>query len=193
MSKHAVIYIFGLSDNNARGQELAVKLWQLYGVSPETFHMYWTTPEPFADKLEKLLVRIDELAEQGCTVSLVGTSAGASVAVAAYAARPRSVHAVVYICGKLHSPETIHPGVYRKNPAFRDAMAQVAPSLEALDARQRNRMLSLRPLADSQVPPTDSVVAGAHNQRVLSAGHAFSIGACIVLYAPFFLRFIKRL
>lgn len=192
MPKHAVIYIFGLSDHNARGQELAVKLWKVYGVRPETFHMYWNTPEPFGDKLERLLTRIDDLAGQGHAVSLVGTSAGASVAIAAYAARPQTVHAVVCICGKLRSPETISPYIYRKNPAFQTSMSLVAPNLKMLDALQRDRILSLRPFADYQVPPADTIIPGAHNRRIFSAGHAFSIGTGILFYVPFFLWFIKR-
>ncbi|TAH36609.1 hypothetical protein EYC59_00320 [Candidatus Saccharibacteria bacterium] len=193
MTKNAVIYVFGLSDHRARGQTLAVKTWRLYGVTPQVFHMYWHEPRPFADTLAKLLARIDELVGKGYAVSLVGTSAGASVAIAAYAARPATLHAVVCICGKLRNPETISPYTYRTNPAFRESMAQTATNLEKLNPEQRSRILSIRPVSDGLVPPADTVVSGAHHRRLYTRGHAFTIGYCVVLYAPFFLRFIKRL
>lgn len=192
MKRHVVIYIFGLSDHRARGQTLAVSTWQLYGFAPEVFHMYWHSPGRFADKLSKLISRIETLTKQGHDVSLVGVSAGASTAIAAYAARPESIRTVICICGKLRNPETIHPRTYRNNPAFRESMDQLKSNLAKLDMPHRSRVLSIRPLADRLVPPDDTLIPGAHNKRIYTLGHAFTIGFCVFLYAPFLLRFARR-
>jgi pimeloyl-ACP methyl ester carboxylesterase len=189
--KHAVIYIFGLSDQRARGQTLAVRFWKLYGVTPEVFHMYWETAETFEAKLAPLLERIDALTASGYTVSLVGTSAGASVAVQAFYRRPAGVHRVVSICGKLQNPQTVHPGVFRKNPAFREALALLPAALAGLASAQLARILSVRPVTDESVPPADTVVPGAQSRQVPTMGHGLSIGYCVTLYAPRIMRFIK--
>ncbi len=191
MQRHAVIYIFGLGDQRATGQTLAVRVWRMYGVTPEVFHTYWATPGKLADKLAGLLARIDTLTEQGYTVSLVGTSAGASAAIHAYAARQDKVHRVVCVCGKLQNPETISAYTYTKNPAFREAMETLDQSLQTLSAEKRSRILSIRPVADNIVPPADTVIPGAASEQVPTTGHALSITFCITVYAGRLLRFIK--
>ncbi len=193
MIRHAVVYVFGLSDHRAKGQTLAVQAWQAYGVRSEVFHMYWHVATPLAQKMHQLLERIDSLADEGYLVSLVGTSAGASVAVSAYAARPTTIHAVVCICGKLRNPETIHPATYRANPAFQESLAQLPSRITALTPEQKGRILSIRPLSDKLVPPHDTIIPGAQSGRLYTVGHAFTIGYGITIYAPFLLRFIRGL
>src|SRR5580700_11504718 len=86
--QHHIIYIPGLGDSNTvRGQRFLVSLWRNYGIHGHCYQMVWADKEPFQPKFDRLLSLIDELHAQGQVVSLIGSSAGASVALHAFAAR----------------------------------------------------------------------------------------------------------
>ncbi|MEO6761190.1 MAG: hypothetical protein ABI220_02310 [Candidatus Saccharimonadales bacterium] len=193
MIKHAVIYIFGLGDHHSRGQKLAIGLAQpLHNVDIETFQMQWLQKQPYEARFTILLNRIDELSNRGYKVSLIGVSAGASVAVNALAARRRIIHRVVCICGKLRNPDTVHPDVYQKNPAFRESMDKLPISLSKLSQVDLSHILSIKPLADELVPPNDTILVGAKSKTIFSAEHSLSIALGITLYSQMIFGFIKR-
>lgn len=190
--KYAVIYVPGLGDHRSQGQRLAVKLWKLYGVDPEVVTMRWRDREAYNIKLARLLDRVETLTETGYLVSLVGTSAGASAVVNAFAARPELIHRVVCICGKLKNPQTVHPATYARNPGFQESMERLTRSLTQLSTEQRNRVLSIHPVADESVPPHDTEMPDSVSRRIPTIGHAPSIAYAITLYAHVLLRFIKQ-
>lgn len=154
--------------------------------------MRWNVAEPFDVKLDRLLKRIDNLHNAGYRVSLVGVSAGASAVVNAFAARQKAVHRVVCICGKLRNPQTIAEATYRRNPAFAESMQQLGTSLESLPAELRGHILSIRPLSDGSVPPTDTIVPGFETSVIPSRGHVPSIALGITLFSPLIFGFIRR-
>src|SRR6478752_6076210 len=98
--RHCVIYIPGLGDQRTQGQMLALRLWRRPGLYVEMFVMHWYDSEPYQDKFERLLKVVDRHLEAGETVSLVGASAGASVALNAFADRQEKVNGLVGLCGK---------------------------------------------------------------------------------------------
>lgn len=192
MGRHTVIYIFGLGDHRSRGQTLAVQLWRLRGVGVRVHHMHWNQAGTLDAKLAPLIENIDALHAAGRRVSLVGVSAGASAAIHAYARRPQIVHRVVCLCGKLRHAETVHPRVYHTNPAFQQSMEALPASLDALGKIGRERILSVRPMADNSVPPADTDVPDAHTARVPTRGHVLSIAYCITIYSRRIVRYIRQ-
>lgn len=187
-----VIYIPGLGDNkNVRGQRVAVGLWRIWGVRPHVYQMKWADKQPYQPKFKSLLKLIDELSQQG-TVALVGSSAGATVALNAFAARPRLVKAVVCIAGKVNNPQTIGLHYLRDSPAFGESAQAVVSSLAQLGSEERLRMLSLFAAVDPIVPARDSIIEGAHNRRLPTIGHPVTIATQLIFGAPLFLHFIKR-
>lgn len=192
MAKHAVIYVFGLGDHRSRGQQFVISLWKVYGLDPYVYRMQWREPGSLEGKLAGLLQHIDSLADRGYTVSLVGTSAGASAVMNVYAQRQATIHRVVCICGKLRHAETIHPGTYHKNPAFKESLNYLPHCLDRLRPAERQRIVSIRPLKDGIVPPDDTVIPGAQSRIVPTIGHVFSIACTITLFSPMVVRFIKR-
>ncbi len=189
--KHYIIYVPGLGDNKPLGQSLAVKLWRIYGVKAECLPMRWSTGRKFETKLATLLARIDELTEQGYEVSLVGSSAGGSAVINAFAARP-NIHAVVGVCGVMNTNVLVHPRYFRKNPAFKGSMEELPKSLEKLNPEERHRIMSIRALWDPIVIRRSTIVRGALHRPVLSIGHALTITLMITLRARTIIRYIKR-
>jgi pimeloyl-ACP methyl ester carboxylesterase len=190
MPIHDVIYVPGLGDHNARGQESLIATWSWWGVRPHMFRMHWNNGS-FKPKLQTLLAKIDELHDAGHTVSLVGASAGATAALNAFAARPNKIHRVVLIAGWVHHPENIGPVYRSKNPAFVESAMQVKDSLDILQG-DVSRIQSRYAIIDLIVPSSNSLVGGASNRVVFSFGHGLTIATQLLFGAPFWIRFLKR-
>jgi pimeloyl-ACP methyl ester carboxylesterase len=189
---HHVIYVPGLGDHRTRAQRLAPKYWEVFGVKGHCYVMNWRDKEAFAPKLTRLLQLIDELAKGGNKVSLVGTSAGASAVLVAYAARQDKISGVICICGKINHPETIKPSRFIENPAFKESLSELQRALPVLGPEARARIMSIHPLRDDSVPPADTIIPGAREQLVPTAGHAFSIGITLIFGAGLMMRFLKQ-
>lgn len=182
----------GLGDSRAFGQKIAVKTWLLYGVKPRTFQMKWASDtETYQSKEAALLTQVDLLMQQGHSVSLVGSSAGASAVLNAFVDRP-TIQGVVVICGKIQRPEAVRDALYGQNPAFRESMSKLNITLKRLTDEQRSRIWSIRPIVDFTVPVADMRIQGVRQGFIPTIGHAPSIGFAITLGAYNCLRFLKN-
>lgn len=191
--EHAVIYVTGLNDRNVAFQKRAVSWWRIYGVEPILFQTNWTDKKSFSEKLDSLLALIDHHEISGQKVSLVGVSAGASMAVAAYSRRGEAIHGVAFICGKLRRPEAVGVNYYLKNPAFREAMNTLNQNIASLTKQERARILSTHPLFDETVVITDTFVDGAKKVILPTLFHVPSIVLGITIFSWVPLLFLKHL
>jgi pimeloyl-ACP methyl ester carboxylesterase len=188
---HYIVYLPGLGDDTfGPAQTKLLKLWKVYKLNAHYHYIGWADGEAFAPKLERILAAIDKHAK-GQTVSLVGTSAGASAALNAYAARKDVIHSVVCICGKLRNPQTIVPARFKQNPAFQDSLTLLPSSLATLTSADRKKILSIRPLKDNMVPPADTFIEGARTALVPTAGHGLSILYALTIGSRRVASFIK--
>ncbi|MGB4758440.1 MAG: hypothetical protein WBP26_00085 [Candidatus Saccharimonadales bacterium] len=190
---HYVIYIPGLGDHNTKGQEFLLKSWKLWGVQPVLVPMRWADKQAFAPKLKQLIAKIDEL-RAGSTnkVSLVAASAGASAAIAAFAARRDTVHKVVLICGEVKVGVHIKQSYRTENPAFTESVQLLGLNLEKLSKTDRSRMRSYHPLFDETVPVADTKIEGVASKRMLVVGHPFGIAYGLALQAPWIMCWVKQ-
>jgi pimeloyl-ACP methyl ester carboxylesterase len=187
-----LIYVTGLGDSNPRGQRLAVKTWRWWGVKSEMFQMNWADGQTWQSKYDRLLKRIEQLSAEGKAIGLVGASAGAGVVINAFADRKDKIVGCVLIAGKVNRPGSIGESYKRRNPAFVDSSAAAPASLNSLNSNDRARILSRYAIADEMVQKSDSFIDGAHNRRVPTMGHFFTIATQITFGAPSFIRFLKR-
>ena len=188
----AVIYVPGLGDGRVGSQQLAVKLWRYQGVEPHLVQMNWADNEAFAPKLQRILDLIDQLHEQGKTVSLVGASAGGSAVMHAYAERPDRVQGVVLLCGKIRNRNNVSHQTYSHNVAFQQSMDYIKEDLARLGKAERRRVLSLRAFMDESVPAPDTQLEGIKTGHILAIGHALGIAVGLTLASPRVLNFLKR-
>ncbi len=174
MGKHHVIYVPGLGDHRTYGQNIAIQLWRLFGLTPHYLPLGWADKQPFQPKLMRLIRKIDALKTDKNYVSLCGVSAGASATLNAYGLTNK-ISGVVWLAGKINNPQTVRSSIYLDNPAFEQSMAAVVTSLSKLDKNKLRRILSIHALEDNSVPPADSKVEGTIEKTIHSKGHAFSI------------------
>ncbi len=189
---HHVIYLPGLGDEKANGQDKILRLWRIFGLKVHYFKIGWADGEPFEPKLERILELVDSLAESYGEVSVIGTSAGASAAINAFEKRTEQIASVVCICGKLRNPQTISKERYIVNPAFEGSIKTLSTSLEGLSDKDKQKILSIRPLIDEVVTPRDTYIDGAKSKIIPSFGHVASIVYALTIGSFGISRFIKR-
>jgi pimeloyl-ACP methyl ester carboxylesterase len=192
LRKNYIIYIPGLGDSKVSGQQKAVNLWRLHGVKAYLFQMRWDNGEAFEPKLERLLAHIDKAHSEGYEVSLVAASAGASAALNAFARRKDVIQGVVCICGQILGYNHVSGYTFKRNPAFGESMQMLKTSLEELTMDDRQRILSLHPVADPVVPVRDTRLPGSIEGRLPTTGHAISIGYAMTIGSRKIMRFLKR-
>ncbi len=173
-------------------QKITIYAWQIFGVKTVLFRMGWADQESFSVKVERLLKVTDTLTSKGHAVSLVGISAGASAALAAFVRRKPAISGIVFICGKLAHPETVNPRYYKENPAFRGAMDELPANLKQLTSVDTQKLLSIRPIYDQTVAVKDTLVSGARHTIIPALYHAPSIAAAITIFSPIAIFFLKK-
>lgn len=187
-SQHHIIYIPGLGDTTyPHMQRLMLRTWRIYGVYGHFHLIGWNNAESFDDKLAGILQEIDDLVKAGHIVSLLGASAGASMALHAFAKRKDKLAGVVLVCGELGSAVDIEPSYYEENPAFEPSMRRLPAALETLTGDDRLRIMSIHPLYDETVPIKDTQLEGARMFTSVSFGHAVTIVFTLTIdfYVPY--------
>jgi pimeloyl-ACP methyl ester carboxylesterase len=189
--KHHIIYLPGLGDDKPF-QRLLVGWWRALGVRVQYHYIGWSDPdEPFNAKLQRVLDSIDNLARPDHRVSLIGTSAGASMALNAYNVRRDKIHRVVLVCGKIQHVETVSEDYYRTNPPLRASLERLGGSVESLTANDKAKMLILQPKYDNVVAVEDMLIPGVAVLPMRTSGHAKSIAAAMTIYSPKITQFLK--
>lgn len=179
--KTTVLFIPGLGDDKIRGENIAIELLKLWRLDGEYFPVYWHKTEDFKLRLAELSKKVVELNSEGRRVVLVGYSAGASAAINALSANKEKVSRVILICGKIQNLDKINDQYFKLNPRFGRSIDLLKKSLPDLDAKQRAKILSIRPIFDEVVPVKDTIIEGAKNKKIFMVGHVPTIAYCLSL------------
>jgi hypothetical protein len=187
-----ILYIPGLGDHNLSAQQKALRLWKIYRLQTEICPLNWLVDEPWSNKLQRLLDRIDYYSEQGTTISLVGISAGSTATLQALVLRRDKIHSVALVCPKFQSPETIHPQRYKMNPAFKDAINRTVEILPKLTSDDKSKLRTYRPIYDNLLPPKESYIQGVTRKVMPAATHVGGIAYALTLGSWQIVGFLKR-
>jgi pimeloyl-ACP methyl ester carboxylesterase len=175
------LYVPGLGDHNARGEDRAMAMWRRRGVNLHYAPIFWREGDSFMPKLQNLQDQIDEMFDSNGPLALVGSSAGASAILNAAANRPGKVSSIVTVCGKIYHPETLPPADFINNPAFQESLEMLPHSLDILEETHRDRTLCIAPMWDGRVPVQDALIDWAQPHRILTIGHVVSIAAAVTI------------
>lgn len=191
VKKHHLIYVPGIGDYRAYGQDRAIRFWRVFGIEGHYHPVMWLGQEPFEPKLNRLLAEVDSYLAAGDSVSLMGFSAGASAVLNAFARRRRQLTAVVCVSGKINRPHATAAHYFRRNPSFRDSLLLLQDTLGTFTEEDRAKFLTLNPMIDPVVPYKDAVIPGVKRWRTLAFSHTMSIFVALTLYAPFIAFHLK--
>jgi len=201
MSKeHHVIYVPGLHDQHPINKNLTrfVPLfWKPYGFQGHIVAPHWEEGKEFAPKLKRILAKIDELADQGHIVSLIGQSAGGSAVMNAYSERRNMINGVVDVTGRLREGENVSPSLEvaaRSSPAFAESVLLFERKNEpTLSNQDRKKIMTIRPFWDEVVPATTVPLEGATNLVAPIPEHSIGGIAMCTIFAKRILYFLNNL
>lgn len=178
MPRH-VLYIPGLGDGYDPGRRAALWLWRLYGVRAELIPMRWSHETSYMAKYTRIVDAIKAAESRGEEVVLIGESAGASMALNVFAARP-SVVRLITVCG-VNAPDIkIAPRLQRRNPAFVESVEHLTDSLARLDT---SKITTLYALYDESVADRYTKISGANQRRLYGIGHLGTIILTLTIFA----------
>jgi pimeloyl-ACP methyl ester carboxylesterase len=187
MNKHFILYIPGLGDHYDGGRSFALWFWRIYGFRVRLLPVKWYGGGSFEDKMLLVVSAVQEAQKQGYKVTLIGESAGASLALNAAAQFPR-LHKIILIAGVNSSKLSISPHIQRRSPSFLASIKATTPSLTKV---LPGKIHTVRALADGTVSPRFNDIPGAHRHVVWSVGHIPTILLCLTLLSLVIAKIIR--
>lgn len=186
--KHRVLYIPGLGDHYDNGRSFLLKGWGLWGVDVKLLPVKWYDGGSYEQKLKLLKDAIQTAEDERYAVSLIGESAGASLALNAAADMP-SIRRIILIAGVNSSRLPISPHLKKRSPSFAESAHRLDDSLSRISA---GKIHTIRALIDSVVSPRYNAIPGAASHTFLSVGHITTIALCLSVFSFFVARIIKQ-
>lgn len=193
--EHFIVFVPGLGDN-AAALSFVTKGWASKGLRPVICTMEWCNSEEFNDKLERLLRKIDDLSCNGNRVSLVGCSAGASIALNAFLKRKNAVHKVISVCGRLsvgnYQGFRSLPARAKGSPAFEQSVRIFSRQANLLGPDDRMKIMTVRArFGDELVPDDTSQLPGACNIQIPTIEHSLSIVLALSVFSRRLIEFLQ--
>jgi len=189
--KHVLIYIPGLGERYDQYRKRALRAWRIFGVEARLLPMNWYDGKSYEGKYDTASAVVASLLDDGVKVSLVGESAGGSMAINLFANHPRVAN-LITIAGVNTSTAPVATTTLRRGPAFAISRQHVGPSLGSVPAQRRRHVHTLSGLRDDVVRWNDSHIEGAHNHRVFTIGHVMTIATCLTLFSGYVISLAKK-
>ena len=186
--EHKVIIAPGLG-GDVKQIQLVTKDWpEKYGLQSIVIPIAWKDGEHFVPKLRRITDLIDQLAEKGDQISLIGCSAGGSAMLNAFVERKKLIYRVVNNGGFLRPGKRKGFRSFEQrtasSPAFKESILRFAEVEPTLTPAYRAKILTVRPLWDELVPPETVEIPGAINATVPMVEHVLGLATALVKYDP---------
>jgi dienelactone hydrolase len=186
--KHFVIYIPGLGGNYDKVQRVAFKLWRVFGIQTQFVAMNWDDKQSYDAKYARVREAIKAAERKGYSVSLVGASAGGSMALNVAAHHP-NIHSVVILSGAINPDIQLSQITLERLKAFGSSIDALASSLPNIIT---TRIHTLHGVIDHRVASQDSILPGAHNHTLPTIGHMFTIASCLTIFSWYIVSLITH-
>lgn len=191
--KHFLIFVPGLGDNYTFFK-WATRNWEKeYGLTLIFYPVGWKENKTFDEPLINLLEIVDQLAKKG-RVSLIGSSAGGSAVLNAFAKRKTKIHRVINLCGRLRKGEGVFPSLDFAAfgyPAFKESVLLSEQNQKRLTVKDKKKILAIRAFYDEIVPSSTSILTGATNIQIPTVQHLTSMIFAILFFKKPIITFLK--
>ena len=189
--KHYIIYIPGLGDGYDTLRRFLLFFWQIYGVKVELVPTKWYDGRSYEEKYNRVDAAIKKAQQAGYIVSVIGESAGASMAMNIFA-RHESLHRLVSLCGVNSYKTLISPRIFQRGPAFKESVSLLNTSQADAVKTRATHMTSITARYDPVVPIESNIIPGARRISVWSVGHFTTIMLCLSVLSFTVVREIRR-
>lgn len=190
-----VIFVPGLSDATFWATPLQA-IWRKNGFDLHIHTVSWKQKEEsFEEKLARLIQKIDVLSKNNTKISLIGTSAGGSFAMNAFALRKTKVHKLITISARLQKGNAIIPSLQLAAfgyPAFYQSVITCGENIDNFSKEDKEKMLTIQSLFfDEIVPLTTSRISGIQNMKIPIPFHTPSIIGALTFYRSKIISFLQ--
>lgn len=185
------MYIPGLGDNYDGLRRFLLFFWRIYGVKVEHVPMKWYDGKPYEDKYKRVNATIRNAQALGYTVSVIGESAGGSMAMNLFA-RNESLYRLVSLCGVNSYRTPISPRIFQRGPAFKESVSILNDSQTGAIKDRVKRITAITAYYDPTVPVRSNIIPGARRVTIWSVGHFTTIVLCLSIFSFVVIREVKR-
>lgn len=189
--RHYIVYIPGLGDNYDALRRFLLFFWRLYGVRVEYVSMKWYDGRPYNEKYKRVTAAIQNAQALGYTVSVIGESAGGSMAMNVFA-RNEKLHRLVSLCGVNSYTTPISPRIFQRGPAFKESVSILNASQADVVKTRVQRITSITARYDPVVPIKSNIIPNARQVTVWSMGHFTTILLCLSILSFIPICEVKR-
>jgi hypothetical protein len=189
--KYYIIYIPGLGDNYDGLRRFLLFFWRMYGFKVEHVPMKWYDGKSYDEKYKRVESAIRNAQALGYTVSVIGESAGGSMAMNIFARNER-LYRLVSLCGVNSYKTPISPRIFQRGPAFKESVSILNESQADAVKKRANRMTSITGYYDPTVPIKSNIIPGARQVTIWSIGHLTTIVLCLSLLSFVIVREVRR-
>ena len=191
---HYVIIFPGLGD-----KVLFVKIitlwWKFIGLQPIVCKVGWGFKNSnFKTQKDKMINIVDRFLQKG-DVSIVGTSAGGSMAFNVFLERPDVIKNAVNICGRLRAGNHKFRSLEimsKRSKIFKDSVLSFESKEKLIPQDIKDRMMTISArFGDELVPADTSLLLGGYNISVFMIEHGLSIRLSLTLFSKSMIDFIK--
>ena len=189
--RHYILYIPGLGDSYDGFRKFSIFFWRIFGVRTELIPMQWYDGKNYEDKLIRVERAIKRAQSKGYTVSLIGESAGGSMAMNVFA-HDESLYRLISLCGVNSYKTPISPRIFQRGPAFKESVSILNDSQSIAIKTRVKRITVITALYDPTVPIKSNIVSGARRVTIWSIGHLTTIVLCLTIFSFVLVREVKR-
>lgn len=195
MNCNVVIIVLGLGDDNIY-TPILTWWWRQQGIKIIIFQTKWKSGEDFQSKLNRLL-KLTDNESTNSEVSLIGTSAGGSLAINAYAKRKNKINKVITICSRLRRGQIKGFRGFKQRTkgysAFKDSVIKAEENEAIFSNGEKKRIMTVHALfGDELVPTNTSSIDRAKNIIVPTGEHVISIATCLTIFSRTLVSFIAE-
>lgn len=188
--KHYIIYIPGLGDSYDGLRRFLLFFWRIYGVKVEHVPVKWYDGKSYQEKYKRVAAAVQNAQALGYTVSVMGESAGGSMAMNIFA-RNESIHRLISLCGVNSYKTPISPRIFERGPAFKESVSILNAS-QAGAIKRVQQITSITALYDETVPIKSNIIPSARRVTVWSIGHLITIVLCLSILSFIPIREVRR-
>lgn len=195
MSKNCkVIIIPGLS-RKITNTKILDRWWKRNNIEMMIFQSRWKSNENYQTKLNRLIALIDKESENN-EVSLIGTSAGGSLAINAFDKKSDKINKIITICSRLIEGKDFGRRGFinstKKYPSFGESIKASEKNIKTFLTKDKKRIMTIRAkFWDEFIPSDTAIIDGSKNITVPSGGHLFSIWSSLSWYSKQLREFIE--
>lgn len=185
--KTLVIMIPGLGNDSVYIYNPMLNWWRKKGIEMLLFKTEWRSKENYQKKIKRLLDLIDEKSKNN-KVSLIGMSAGGSLAVNAFSERKDKINKVITVCSRLRIGKMNGLSGFKKRvegyPSFKESIIKTEEKEKLLAKKERQQIMTVHALfGDQLIKANTAIIDGARNITVATMGHRISIASSLTIFS----------